>query len=311
MLYCRVLITGANGLVGQELVHRLSELPEYDVLATGRAPQPRFEASCGYAPLDVTDEEAAHRLFQDFTPNVVVNLAAMTNVDTCETEKQACWAANADAVKMLARLSHRHGARLVQVSTDFVFSGEHGPGKQPLYKEKDRPAPVNYYAKSKLAGENAARDAGRDRWAIARPALIFGMPDQTGRSNIVLWVVEKLSRGEKIKVVTDQWRTPTYAPDFAIGLEKLIRYGKAGIFHLSGRDYLSVFDFARLIAHTFDLDASLIEPTDATQFSQPARRPARTGLLILKAETELGYHPRPLESALRHLGQRLGLIVTD
>lgn len=306
MIYCRVLITGANGLVGQELVHRLAELPEYDVLATGRDAQPRFEASCGYAALDVTDEEATRRLFLDFTPDVVVNLAAMTNVDRCETEKQTCWAVNADAVKALARQCHRHGARLVQVSTDFVFSGE-----APLYGENDRPDPVNYYAKSKLAGENAARDAGHDRWAIARPALVFGMPDTTGRSNIVLWVVEKLSKGEPIMVVTDQWRTPTYAPDFAAGLEKLIRFGKSGIYHMTGREYLSVFDFAHLIARTFDLDASLIHPTDASQFTQPAKRPPRTGLLILKAETELGYRPRPLESALRHLGQRLGLIVTD
>ncbi len=306
MLYCRVLITGANGLVGQELVQRLSERPEYDVLATGRDAAPRTGASAGYTPFDVTDEDAARRLFQDFTPDVVVNLAAMTNVDRCEADKKACWDANAVAPRLLARLCHRQGARFVQVSTDFVFNGE-----APLYKENSRPAPVNYYGKSKLAGENAARDAGRDRWAIARPALVFGMPDASGRSNIVLWVVDKLSRGEAIEVVTDQWRTPTYAPDFAAGLEKIIRYGKSGIFHLTGREYLSIFDFARRIAGVFDLDASLIHPTDATRFSQPARRPPRTGLYILKAETEIGYHPRPLEDALRHLGQRLGLIVTD
>ncbi len=306
MLYHRVLITGANGLVGQELVRRLASRPEFDVLATARSADPRFEASCGYAPLDITDDEATRRLFQDFTPTVVVNLAAMTNVDTCETERQACWSVNADAVEGLARACHRHGSHLVQVSTDFVFRGD-----APLYRETDRPDPVNFYAKSKLAGENAARGAGDEKWSVARPALIFGMPDATGRSNIVLWVIEKLTKGERIRVVTDQWRTPTYAADFAAGLEKLIRYRKSGIFHLTGREYLSVYDFARKIAQTFDLDTSLIDPTDGSQFSQPAVRPARTGLMILKAETELGYHPRPLDEALRHLGQRLGLIVTD
>ncbi len=306
MLYCRVLITGANGLVGQELIHRLADLPEYDVLATGRDAQPRFEAACGYTRLDITDEEGTRRLFQDFTPDVVVNLAAMTNVDTCEQARQACWNINAGAVESLARACHRHGSHLIQVSTDFVFDGE-----KPLYRESDRPAPVNFYAKSKLAGENAARNAGPDRWSVARPALIFGMPDSSGRSNIVLWVVEKLSKGEPINVVTDQWRTPTYAVDFAAGLERLIRYRKSGVFHMTGREYLSVYDFARRVAQTFDLDASLIHPTDSSQFTQPAKRPPRTGLYILKAESELGYRPRLLDSALRHLGQRLGLIVTD
>lgn len=306
MLYKRVLITGANGLLGQELVAQMSEQPQYDVLATGRDAAPRFEgASCGYAPLDITDYEGVRRLFQDFTPDVVVNCAALTQVDLCETERDACWKINADAVEHLAKQCHTTGARLLQVSTDFIFDGEAGP-----YREGDRPHPVNFYGKSKLAAENAVRGAGLDRWAVARTVLVYGAGKDLGRSNIVLWIIDQLSKGEPIHVVTDQWRTPTYAPDLAAGIERIVRFDKSGVYHLSGRELLSIYDFARTVAAVYDLDASLIHPTDGSRFQQPAARPPRTGFIILKAETELGYRPRSLRHALRHLGTRLGLPVT-
>ncbi|HYE58282.1 MAG TPA: NAD(P)-dependent oxidoreductase, partial [Rhodothermales bacterium] len=291
-----------NGLVGRELVERLGASPEYDVLATGQDIEPRFEtASVGYTALDVTDAGAVGRLFQDFAPDTVVNLAAMTNVDRCETERDRCWAVNATAVETLAKHCLRTGARLVQVSTDFVFDGL----SDTLYREDDRPAPVNYYAKAKLAGENAARGAGLDRWAVARTALVFGRPMPDGRSNFVLWVRDRLQRGEITTVVTDQWRTPSYAPDVAAGLERLVRFSKTGLFHIAGREYLSVFDFAVRVARAYGLDEALLVPTDGTKFRQTAARPPRTGLLILRAETELGYHPRSLDEALQHLDGRL------
>ena len=306
MLFERVLITGANGLLGQELVTLMSRFPEYDVLATGRDAAPRFKgASCGYAPLDITDTEAVQRLFEDFTPSVVINSAAMTQVDGCETNREACWDINTVAVEHLARQCHTIGARLVQVSTDFVFDGENGP-----YREEDRPCPVNYYGKAKLASENAARKAGLDKWAIARTVLVYGTGEALRSNNIALWVIDKLSKGEVINVVTDQWRTPTYAPDLAAGIEQIVRFGKTGLYHLSGRELVSIYQFAQTIARVLDLDTSLIHPTDGTKFRQPAARPPRTGFIILKGETELGYKPRSLETAIEHLGARLGLPAT-
>lgn len=306
MLYKRVLITGANGLLGQELVRLMSRYPEYDVLATARDANPRFDGcSCGYAPLDITDSDAARRVFQDFTPGVVINCAAMTQVDACETERDQCWEVNADAVDSLAKQCDQIGAQLIQVSTDFIFDGEEGP-----YREDARPNPLSYYGKSKQAGENAARGAGLEKWAIARTVLVYGTGQNLGRSNFVLWVIDKLSSGESIHVVTDQWRTPTYAPDLAAGIERIARYGKSGIFHISGREYVSVYEFAKIIAEVFELDGALIHPTDGSSFKQAADRPAKSGFIILKAETELGYRPRPIREALRHLGTRLGLPVT-
>lgn len=307
LLYQRVLITGANGLLGQELVSLMSEKPEYDVLATGRSAVPQFRgASCGYTQLDVTDTAAMRRLFQDFTPTVVINCAAMTQVDGCEVARDACWRVNTEAVEHLARQCRVLGARLVQVSTDFVFSGEDGP-----YREEARPAPVNFYGKSKLAAENATRDSGLDAWAVARTVLVYGTGENLRRSNFALWVIDKLTKGDPIRIVTDQFRTPSYAPDLADGIERIVRFGKTGTFHISGRELVSIYDFAQTIARVFDLDGSLIQPTDSTQFTQEAARPARTGFIILKAETELGYKPRSLEDALRHLGSRLGLPVTS
>ena len=307
MLYHRVLITGANGLLGQALVTRMSQRPEYDVLATARDAAPRFTGgSCGYAPLDVTRPDDVHHLFQDFAPSVVVNAAARTQVDHCETEREACWQTNAEAVETLARECEQTGARLVQLSTDFVFDGTGGP-----YREDARPNPVNFYGRSKLAGENAARGAGMDKWVVARTVLVYGTGEDLGRSNIVLWIAKELSAGRPIHLVTDQFRSPTYVVDLAAGVERLVRYEKTGLFHLSGREQLSVYDFGRAVAEAFEFDASLIRPTTSEALDQEADRPPRTGFVILKAETELGYRPRPLPQALRHLGVRLDLPVAN
>ena len=288
-------------MLGQSLVRLLSRFPEYDVLATGRDATPRFRGgSGGYVPLDICDYEAVRSIFSDFTPGVVINCAALTAVDRCEEERELCWQVNVDAVEHLARCCLSAGARLIQVSTDFIFDGQDGP-----YREADRPDPVNFYGKSKLAAENFVRGAGLDRWAIVRTVLVYGTGEQLGRTNIALWVAEKLSAGEKIRVVTDQYRSPTYVDDLANGVERVVRFGKTGVFHVSGREIMSVYDFAVRVADVFDLDASLIEPTDSRAFTQPAARPPSTGFIILKAETELGYKPRTVESALLDLRRRV------
>ncbi len=304
MLYSRVLITGANGLLGQALVAQMGRFAEYDLLATARDDAPRFSrGSFGYTPLDITQPDDVHALFEDFTPTVVVNCAAMTQVDRCAEEREACWSVNADAVETLADACARHGTRLVQVSTDFVFDGTSGP-----YREDARPRPVNFYGRSKLAAENAVRGAGLDKWAIARTVLVYGTGEHLTSNNIVLWLIDRLSRGEEVHVVTDQHRTPTYVIDLAAGIGRIVRFGKTGVYHLAGREMLSVYDFAQTVADEYDLDASLIHPTDGTRFQQPADRPPETGFIILKAETELGYKPRSVRQALRHLSARLPIL---
>ena len=306
MLFCRVLITGANGLLGQALVSCLSRFPEYDILATGRDSAPRFlGGSCGYAQLDITNPTDVKYIFQDFTPDVVINCAAMTQVDVCEVERGACWRVNVEAVSLLAKWCLMFGSRLVQISSDFIFDGSAG-----MYHEADKPNPISFYGKSKQAAENAARGAGLDNWAIVRTVLLYGTGEKLSRSNFVLWIVETLSRKEPIHVVTDQWRTPTFVQDLASGIERIVRYEKCGIYHLSGKDFVSIYDFACLVAEIYGLDHSLILPTDASQFDQPASRPPRTGFIILKAETELGFAPHSIRDALLVLEKSLDRLAT-
>lgn len=288
-------------MLGQQLVRCMGNKPEYDVLATGRDSLPRFSGgSCGYMQLDITNPDAVQRMFVDFAPDVVINCAAMTQVDDCEDNREACWTINALSVETLAKFCLLRSARLIHVSTDFVFDGVNGP-----YRESARPNPISYYGRSKLAGENHARQAGMNKWSIVRTVLVYGSAEHLGRSNFVLWVRDNLMAGKTISVVTDQWRTPTYAPDLANGIESIVRYGKSGVFHLSGRDYLSVYDFAVRIARVLDLDESLIKPTDGSAFQQKAKRPAKSGFIILKAETELGFSPHSIESSVLEMAKQL------
>lgn len=301
IVYKRILVTGANGLLGQALVRILSANQNYDVLATGRDSVSRSpDVSGGYISLDITRHEDVKQIFTDFTPDVVVNCAAMTHVDQCELNKKECWDVNVNAVENLVRICRLHSTRLIHVSTDFIFDGSSGP-----YRETDRPNPVNYYGKSKIASENAVRALPDGLWTIVRTVLVYGHAYNLSRSNIALWVMDSLAAGQDINVVTDQVRSPTYVDDLASGIERTIRYDKTGVFHISGREQLSVYDFALRIADHLGHDKKLVSPVDATTFRQTADRPPRTGFIILKAETELGYRPSTIEESLQAMTSRI------
>lgn len=307
MTFSRILITGSCGLLGQELVALLSRIPNYDVLATGRGPAPAFgEASVGYASVDVTDIRRVKEVFEDFAPHVVINCAALTRVDACETERELCWQVNVEAVENLVRLCRNAGTRLVQISTDFVFDGLEGP-----YQEDARPKPVNFYGKSKLAAENAVRQLNPDKWAIARTVMVYGTGQALRHENIAIWMINRLSNGDEIRVYMDQYRSPTYVVDLAQGVERLVRYNRSGVYHLSGRECVSIHDFAVTLAREFEFDQKLIHPVTSQEMVRPAQRPLRTGFIILKAETELGFRPRTLRQSLRDLKARIDLSVSE
>ena len=300
----RVLVTGANGLLGQTLTQHLHASSDYDVLATARDEAPRFDGDdIDYRPMDVTAPDAVTSVFEDFDPEVVVNCAAMSDVGTCDENRNDAWATNARAVKRLAKHCKTARARLVQVSTDFVFNGKRGP-----YDENGRPDPVNYYGRTKLAGENAIRSVGLSDWTIVRTVLLYGTAQQLSRSNVVLWMIEELSKGNTIHVVNDQWRTPTYVPDLADGIERVIDRDKDGIFHLSGREMVTIHELAETVADVFGFSPEPIDPVPSEYFDDPVDRPAKTGFIILKAETELNYDPHSLDEGLRALGRDLGVV---
>ena len=302
MLRTRVLITGANGLLGQALVRRLSSTDDHDVLATARDDTPRFDVPCDYTQLDVTTPDAVETLLTAYDPDVVVNCAAVSDVTECDEDRNRAWAVNARAVRTLAKQCRSVGARLIQLSTDFVFNGKRGP-----YEEDARPDPVNYYGRTKLAGENALREFDFLDWAVVRTVLLYGTAKDLSRSNVVLWMIDRLSEGKPLRVVDDQWRTPTYVRDLADGIVRLIDRDRTGIYHMSGREMVTIHELARTVADVLGFDPSPIEPVSSDYFEDAVDRPPKTGFIILKAETELGYDPRPLREGLRTVGKELGV----
>ena len=282
----KILITGANGLLGQKLVRLLQEQPQVQLLATGRgACRLGGLPAQQYRQLDVTDRQAVMALLQEWQPDSVVHTAAMTQVDDCELNPAACRIANVEAVAHVVAGCEAAGAHLVHLSTDFIFDGSHGP-----LDEEATPNPVNYYGQTKLEAEKLVQQAAID-WAIARTVLVYGVVPGLSRSNIILWVKESLEQGKTIRVVDDQWRTPTLAEDLAMGCWLLAKNKARGVYNISGADMLTPYQMALQVADYFGLDKRLIERADSTTFTQPAKRPPRTGFIIDKAKNELGYRP--------------------
>ena len=296
----KILLTGSNGLLGQKLAARLHQEPGVQLVATSRGPNKlaqRYPA-LRYVPLDVSDAAQVRQVLAQERPTHVIHTAALTQADECELNQAACWQHNVTAVQHLAAACAEAGIHLTHLSTDFVFSGETGP-----LAEDAVPAPVNFYGESKLAAERVVQ-ASPGRWAIARTVLVYGVAHDYGRTNLVLWVRDALRAGRPIQVVADQWRTPTLAEDLAEGCWLLARQSAQGLFHLSGDEFLTPYDLALRVAAHFNLDARLIERVDASSFTQPARRPARTGFVIDKARRELGFRPHSLAEGMALVSQQ-------
>ena len=284
----KILLTGSNGLLGQKLVQLILDRGEYELIATARGENrlPMLDGNGIYRSLDVTDRDEVQRSVHEFKPDYVIHTAAMTNVDQCETEREGCWKLNVDAVQYLAEACQAHGTRLIHISTDFIFDGENGP-----YDESARANPLSYYGESKLAAEELLLASQNLQFAIARTVLVYGIAHDMSRSNIILWVKNSLENHKPIKVVDDQWRTPTLAEDLALGCYLMVKHNATGIFNISGSNLLTPYDMAVQTADFFGLDKSFMTRADSSTFTQPAKRPAKTGFVIEKARQQLGYEP--------------------
>ena len=295
----KILVTGSNGLLGQKLSALLLDDPAIEPVLTARGKASIPVGRAAFSSLDITDPANVNHTLSLFRPEVIINTAAMTLVDQCETQRDACWEANVTAVENLIGGCRNIGARLVHISTDFIFDGSDGP-----LDENAVPNPVNFYGESKLAGEEAIRKSDID-WCILRTVLVYGITHDMSRSNIVLWVKENLEKGKSIRVVNDQWRTPTLAEDLAMGCYLAAIKKARGIYNISGKDFLTPFDIAVQTAEYFKLDKSLIIPTNSTQFTQTARRPLKTGFIIEKARKELGYEPHSFAAGIELLARQI------
>lgn len=296
----RILVTGSNGLLGQKLISLLSAKNDVELLATSKG-ENRVTNQIGYQyeSLDITNSKEIYNVFNRFRPEVVINTAAMTNVDACESNKELCWDLNVNAVKYLIEASKEYNFHLVHLSTDFVFDGEEGP-----YKESDYPNPLSYYGNSKFESEKLLQESNI-KWSIVRTIIVYGIAENMSRSNIVLWAKEALEKGDPLTIVDDQYRSPTLAEDLALACWLIADKRMEGIYHISGKDIMSIIDLVYRVAEYYGYDKSIISPIASSSLNQTAKRPPKTGFILDKAINELGYSPHSFEEGLAILAKQM------
>ncbi len=295
-----ILVTGSNGLLGQKIVYKLLQRSDVNLVAASKG-ENRLREKNGYTyiNLDISKLEDVRLAVEKFQPHVIINTAAMTNVDECETKREECWAANVTAVENFVDAIGNSAIHFIHLSTDFVFDGEAGP-----YKEEDKPKPLSYYALSKYESEKVLQKSNIS-WAILRTIIVYGIVDNMSRSNVVLWAKGALEKGQPINVVDDQFRSPTLAEDLADACISAGDKRAKGIYHVSGKDIMSILELVYRVADFWKLDKSIVKPIKSDTLNQAAKRPPRTGFILDKAYRELDYKPHSFEQGLKILDEQL------
>jgi dTDP-4-dehydrorhamnose reductase len=286
----RVAVTGANGLLGGEAVAQAATAG-HEVLALGRGacrlPPGRF----AWATADLGDGRSVEEALLRFRPEAVLHAGAATDVDACERDPELAWRVNVGGTEQVARACRALGARLVAVSTDYVFDGEAGP-----YGEDDLPNPRGVYARTKRCGEEAALVLV-PHCAVARVAVVYSARPGA-KATFATQIVEKLSRGEPVKAFSDQLVSTTHAPGGAARcLELLLETRYRGVLHVSDATVLSRVEFAERVATRFDLRGKIV-PVRTAEVKLAAPRPLRGGLRVERAAALLRNRPLSIEAAL-------------
>lgn len=295
----RILIIGSNGMLGQRLAEFYLSKDNVELMCSS-SEENSFVPNVHYSQIDITKKNNVKELIIGFVPDVVINTAAYTNVDKSESERELAWKVNVTGVDNIALYCWTVDARLIHISTDYIFDGKNGP-----YTENDKPNPIGYYGRTKLASENSIISSGV-RHSIIRTNVLYG-PAKYGRPDFVKWAVASLKEKKEIRIVTDQINNPTYIDDLVWGIDKISKTKKEGIFNLSGKELLSRFEFTLRIADFFSLNKDLVKPILTKELNQPAARPLKSGLIILKAEVELAFKPRTIDETLLLMKSELSL----
>jgi dTDP-4-dehydrorhamnose reductase len=285
----RIFVTGSNGMLGQRVVKYFAERENTEVLGCSVEEYPVYD-NAGYTCCDISKRESIKKVIFDFCPDFIVNTAAFTNVDKSEIEREAAWKVNVKGVEYLAESARVMDAHLIHFSTDYIFDGRNGP-----YSENSKPNPLGYYGRTKLASENALKISGA-MYTILRINVLYGIANS--RPDFVRWVVNMLSSLKEIRIVTDQINNPTFIDDLIKVISTIMEFRKQGIYHIGGRDFISRYDFTQIIADYFDLDKNLIVPILTEELNQTAKRSLKSGLITIRAESELGFKPYSLEESL-------------
>ncbi|WP_282637652.1 SDR family oxidoreductase [Sphingobacterium thalpophilum] len=290
----KILVTGSNGFLGQKVVDLLSKASQYEVVAISKsANRNPYQEGYDFSQVDLLDKDSVDHFLSAHVFDAIIHTAAMTSVEACEADKTACQRLNVDLVETLASYCAKNNTQLIHLSTDFVFDGKKGS----LYIEDDIPNPQSEYGKSKYASEQILLKT-HCRFAILRTILVYGINADHNRSNLVLWAKGKLSQGEAIKVVNDQWRMPTFVDDLAHACQLAIERKAQGIFHISGSELMSISEAVYQIADYWKLDTTLISEISAASIGQADNRPRQTGFDGNKSKKELGYVPTPFRKSL-------------
>ncbi len=287
-------------MTGQKIIYVCHGKSNIQLIATSKgANRTQLKDGYIYESLDITNESEVEAIFKKHQPDAVINTAAFTNVDACETKRGECKKLNVEAVEYLIKSCEKYNAHLIHLSTDFVFNGENGP-----YIETDTPEPQSYYAQSKYDSEQLLIKS-KIKWTIIRTIIIYGVVDDNSRSNLVLWVKNNLEKKQKINVISDQFRSPTLAEDLAGACINAALKKATGIYHVSGKELMSIIDIAKIVADFFGLDASHINSVTSAQLNQPAKRPPVTGFILTKAKHDLDYHPKSFLEGLNLIKSQL------
>ena len=299
----KVLITGSNGLLGQKLLHKLREDSSVELIATSIG-ENRVSEKEGYKyiSLDITNQKEVERVILSEKPNVIINTAAMTNVDACEDNKLECDALNIDSVRYLSGGAIKIDAHFIHISTDFIFDGENGP-----YSEDDVPNPLSYYGLSKLKSETILLES-TCRWTILRTIIVFGVAEKLSKGNLVLWAKGALEKGDPLNIIDDQFRAPTLAEDLADICILAAKKKAYGIFNASGKDIMSIYEIVERIAKYYGNSIDNLNKISTATLNQKALRPPKTGFILDKSRNELGYNPHSFEDCLAIIDKQLKTI---
>lgn len=298
LIKSRILIFGSNGMLGQRLTKYL--FSKNVELLTSSFEDFSYNDKVEYKQCDITDRNKTKKLIFDFCPDFIINAAAYTNVDKSETEREYAWRVNVKAVEYMAESARILDSHIIHISSDYIFDGENGP-----YLENVIPNPLGYYGRTKLASENVLKLYAVKN-TIIRTNVLYG-PTHFGRPDFVKWVIDSLKNNNQIRIVTDQINNPTFIDDLVQAIVKILEISKEGTYNIGGPDFLSRFDFTIKIADFFNLDKSLIIPILTKELNQPARRPLKSGLITIKAQSELGYRPHSIEETFRIIKKEFNL----
>lgn len=287
----KIFITGGSGLLGSKIAE-IAVDKGYEVYSGYHSHKPEFGEAVKF---DLANPESISGIIHEVKPDVIIHSAALTDVDRCEKERDMAYRINAEGTGIVAGVAGELGSFLVYVSTDYVFDGERG-----MYREEDETNPVNHYGYTKLAGEQHCQD-----FCIARTCVIYGARPASGKVNFVLWLIDRLEKGEGVRIVTDQLITPTLNTNLAKMILECAERRLKGIFHLAGATRVSRFEFAKEIAKVFGLDESLIIPSRMDEINWIAKRPRDSSLDVSKAVEYLNEKPFELRKALKVLKREL------